>query len=123
MTTTLDRKNKAAEARELERQTRETNEAKQYLPLLMTALEAATSFSNFELTVRSGQFVLVDCDSDSSRTYLSPVYTSSNWNELADLQYVLKKKAEHRAAIQRQLDLKKAALAKLSEEERMALGI
>jgi hypothetical protein len=97
----------------------------QYLPKLMAALEEATTKSNYELTVHKGQFHLRDRDSDGWRSEvdLSPVYSNADWVALDQLEWDLKVKAEERAEAERRYQVKQAALAKLSKEERELLGL
>lgn len=97
----------------------------QYLTKLMAALEEATVKSNYELTVRNGQFHLRDRDSDSWRSEVSfsPVYSSSEWNALEELEWDLQRKDDERKEQERRHLLRQAALNKLSKEEKELLGL
>lgn len=100
-------------------------QAAQYLPKLMTALEEATRKNNYELTVTEGMFRVRDRDAESWVTVrlLSPTYTQSNWDDLESLEWDLEQKAAARAEAERKILAKQAALAKLTAEEREALGL
>lgn len=107
-----------------EAQAREANQAEQYLPKLMTALQEATQKNNYELTVRDGMFEVRDRDSSYVEPLLlSPTYTQRNWDYLESLEWDLEQKARDRAEAERKYLVKQAALAKLSTEERELLGL
>jgi len=108
-----------------ERAAREAEQAAQYLPKLMAALEEATKKNNYELTVVDGVFKLRDRDGESwvEAHFLHPVYTQEDWDQLESLVWDLKMKAEARAEAERKYLVKQAALAKLSKEERELLGL
>ena len=108
---------------EAERVEREAREAEQYLPRLMTALEEATVRNSFELTVRNGQFELVDLNERDEFFVLRPVYTARNQVDLENLESELNYRAVQRLAEQKRLEAKAAALAKLTKEERELLGL
>lgn len=115
-----------------ERQAREAAEAalldqrqsEQYLPLLMTALEQATRKFNYELEVRNGMFWLRDRDDrDDVAMQLSPTYNLMTWDALDSLEFELSIKAAERAEEERKYAVKKAALAKLTQEEKDLLNL
>jgi hypothetical protein len=100
-------------------------ERESYPARLMRALEEATQKNNYELTVKDGYFTLHDRDSsdyDNPRS-LSYPYTSNSFFALEDLESDLRDKAEERAESLRLSELRKIAWAKLSDEERHALGL
>ena len=106
------------------RQERTAEQEVQYLPKLMTALEEATTKSNYELEVRNGLFSLRNRDSRySNLVTLSAVYTQSNWDTLEVLVWDLEVKAEARAEQERKQAMKETALAKLTKEEKELLGL
>ena len=112
----------AAEAAERARQA--ALDAEAYLPRLMTAMESATNQNNYELTVKDGMFHLRDRDSSYDRgVALSPTYNQNSFDSLENLEWDLEQKAEARAEAERKYQVKQAALAKLSKEERELLGL
>lgn len=113
------------QAREADaRQSRTAEQVEQYLPKLMTALEEATTKSNYELEVRNNLFALRDRDSRySNLVTLSAVYSQSNWDTLQALEWDLEVKAEARAEQERKQAMKQAALAKLTKEEKELLNL
>jgi hypothetical protein len=97
----------------------------EYPARLMRALEEATSKNNYELEVRDGMFTLRDRD---SRNYDNPLhllhsYSEDTQNNLENLEWDLTEKAQERARRDQLYAVKQAALAKLSDEERAALGL
>ena len=99
-------------------------EAEAYPAKLMAALEEATTKNNYELEVRNGMFSLRDRDSTGNFTLsLTMMYTENSYNALESLEYDLEEKAEERAESERLSALRRAAFAKLSEEEKSALGL
>jgi hypothetical protein len=105
-----------------EREALEAKEAAEYSHRLMKALEEATVKNGYELTVRDGQFKLVNYSSD--QTYIfDPYYTPESFMNLEDLEDYLERLEEERAEANRLYNLKKSALAKLTEEERNVLGL
>jgi hypothetical protein len=90
----------------------------------MMALEEATTLNNYELEVRNGMFSLRDRDSSSNLTLsLTMSYTENSWNALESLEWDLNEKAEERAESERLSAVRRAAFAKLSEEEKTVLGL
>lgn len=90
---------------------------------LMTILERATN-QNYELRVRDGAFELTDRDNPRDGTYtLPPSPTLHCEGALAELDWRLdlKEKAEREA--RRRVEVRNAALSKLSAEEREVLGL
>lgn len=99
-------------------------EAEAYPAKLMAALEEATTKNNYELEVRNGMFSLRDRNSRSDLTLsLTMAYTENSWNALESLEYDLEAAAEERAEAERLSALRRAAFAKLSQEEKDALGL
>jgi hypothetical protein len=99
-------------------------DADAYPTKLMMALEEATTLNNYELEVRNGMFSLRDRDSSSNLTLsLTMSYTENSWNALESLEWDLNEKAEERAESERLSAVRRAAFAKLSEEEKTVLGL
>jgi len=111
-------------------------EAAEYGPRLMRALEEATTKNGYDLTVHDGQFKLVDFNASylvdygndyqtyTRKTYLfNPSYTTESFMELEDLEYRLHRLEEERVESNRLYNLKQEALSKLTDEERQVLGL
>jgi hypothetical protein len=99
-------------------------DAEAYPTKLMAALEEATTKNNYELTVRNGMFSLRDRDSSRDLTLsLSMAYTENSFDAVESLEWDLQEKAAERAESERLSALRRAAFAKLSEEEKTALGL
>ncbi|CAB4220847.1 hypothetical protein UFOVP1636_58 [uncultured Caudovirales phage] len=95
----------------------------QYPTRLMAALERATTL-NFELEVRNSQFNLRDRDDSYSQLFvLTFTHDQDSQNALESLEYDLKDKAAAEAEATRKYELKKAALAKLTPEEKELLNL
>ena len=113
----------AANARAMQ----EAEDEATYQPRLMTALAQATK-QNFELTVEDNLFVVRDRDSntrDNRAPYtfaVSPTYTREAW-ELDSLARYLTEKEYARVESERKYQVKQAALAKLTAEERELLNL
>lgn len=94
-----------------------------YTERMMAVLERAVK-NNFEMTVKDGKFYVEDRDERRSSNYsLTPT-----WNELADsdlytLELSVEMKEEEAAEQERVYNLRKTALAKLTDEERKALSL
>ena len=122
----MARKTKAelAAEREAYEAARRLADAEAYPAKLMAALEEATTKNNYDLTVRNGMFSLRDRNSSRDLTLsLTMSYTENSFNALESLEYDLESAAEERAESERRYAVKKAALAKLSTEERELLGL
>lgn len=95
-----------------------------YPARLMAMLERAVK-QNYELTVRDAMFCLEDRD-DRHNSYvfgLTVVYRNENEDTLNELDWRLNnKEAAEREALRR-IQVRNAALSKLSQEEREILGI
>ncbi len=91
-----------------------------YFPRLMKALEEASNLY-WDISVKNEAFV-VD-DKNSTEYIVSPVYREANMWSLDDLERDIKNEQLRRAEVQRQYELRKNALAKLTEEDRKALGL
>ena len=121
----MARKTKAelAAEREAFEAARRLADAEAYPNKLMAALEAATTLNNYELEVRNGMFSLRDRDSRDSTLSLTMNYTENSFNALESLEWDLNEKAEERAESERLSAVRRAAFAKLSEEEKTVLGL
>jgi hypothetical protein len=123
----MARKTKAelAAEREAYEAAQRAAEALTYPVLLMRALEEATQKNNYELTVRDGLFELRDRDSSDFDLALTLAYQYNTHSQIAleNLESDLRDKAEERAESLRLSELRKIAWAKLSDEERHALGL
>lgn len=98
-------------------------QVEQYPTRLMAALERATTL-NFELEVRNSQFNLRDRDTNRHEPFiLTFTHNRESQNELESLEYDLKDKEEAEAEATRRYELKKAALAKLTPEEKELLNL
>jgi hypothetical protein len=94
-----------------------------YTERMMAVLERAVK-ENFELTVRSGKFVVEDRDERRA----SPYVVQPTWSETADmdlysLEVSVELKEEASAELVRKAQVRGKALAKLTEEERELLGL
>ena len=94
-----------------------------YPERLMVMLERAIA-QNYELLVRNGAFVLTDLDDSSDGTYaLSLESDSASEGNLRELDWKLGLKEEAERKARRRVEVRNAALSKLSAEEREALGL
>jgi hypothetical protein len=99
-------------------------EREEYFPLLMKTLEDATTVG-FSMSVRKGKFAVWDNDRFSWKDeyLLTPEYTEDNYNVLQNLKHDV----EHRLFLleeeRRKAELRSAALAKLTQEERELLNL
>jgi len=99
-----------------------------YPQRLMAMLERATN-ANFELTVKDGEFLLVDRDADRSDVVtLTLTYNKANEEALHELDWRLEVKEEaereaQRRVMQRRVMVRNQALNKLSLKEREILGL
>lgn len=102
----------------------EAEEFAQYPSRVMKAMEEATQKSNFELTVKNSEFVLVDRDRprDNPFTLLMTHTRTAQW-ALEALERTLEEMAEDRAEAARRRDVRATALAKLTAEERELLDL
>jgi hypothetical protein len=99
-------------------------DAEAYPAKLMAALEEATQKNNYELTVANGMFSLRDRNASRAPALsLTAAYTENSWNALESLEWDLEQYAEERAEAERLTQVRRAAFAKLSEEEKSALGL
>ena len=112
------------EAREeAEREAYEAELARTYPQRLMAMLERAAN-QNFELTVSNGRFVLEDRDDRRDRTVeLSLEYNRENQEALHELDWRVELKEERAREAERRAELRRAALSKLTAEEREELGL
>ena len=95
----------------------------QYPTRLMAALERATTL-NFELEVRNSRFEVRDRDANRPETFvLTFKHDQDSQNALESLEYDLKEEEEAEAEATRRYELKKAALAKLTPEEKEVLNL
>jgi hypothetical protein len=121
--TAAERRAEAERMHQLSEEARVNRESAEYPAKLMAALEEATTKNNYELKVRDGLFNLRDRDSRDSPLLLTLQYNVHSYNALEGLEYDLQEKAAERAESERLSALRRAAFAKLSEEEKNALGL
>lgn len=121
--TAAERRAEAERMRQLSEESRVARESAEYPTKLMAALEEATTLNNYELEVRNGMFALRDRDSRDSTLSLTVAYTENSYNALESLEWDLRSKAEDRAESERLSAVRRAAFAKLSEEEKTVLGL
>jgi flagellar basal body-associated protein FliL len=94
-----------------------------YPQRLITMLERATK-ANFELEVRDAIFFLEDRDDSRDRTVaLTLTYSKANEEALQELDWRVEMKEEAEREALRRATMRKAALSKLSLEEREILGL
>ncbi len=90
----------------------------------MMALFARARKMNFELTVEDESFMLSDRDERRAVPhFVAPEWDSTADVDLADLELAVEMKEEEAAERERVANLRKSALAKLTEEERAALSL
>ena len=121
----MARKTKAEQAAEREeaRAAQEAHDFAQYPTRLMAALELATTL-NFELEVRNSRFEVRDRDTNQHEPFvLTFKHDQDSQNALESLEYDLKDKEAAEAEATRRYELKKAALAKLTPEEKELLNL
>lgn len=100
------------------------NEFAAYPSLLMRVLEEATQKANYELTVENSQFNLRDRDERRAEPVLLTMqHTRESQDVLDSLVWTLEAKADRRAEELRRYEVKQAALAKLTKEERELLNL
>ena len=108
---------------ELELQGRLAMARATYTERMMAVLERAVK-ENFELTVRSGKFVVEDRDERRASPYVvQPVWTDAADMDLYSLEVSVELKEEARAESERLSALRRQAFLKLTEEEQNALGL
>jgi hypothetical protein len=94
-----------------------------YTERMMAVLERAVK-ENFELTVRSGKFVVEDRDERRASPYVvQPVWSETADMDLYSLEVSVELKEEESAELVRKAQVRGKALAKLTEEERELLGL
>jgi hypothetical protein len=94
-----------------------------YTERMMAVLERAVK-ENFELTVRSGKFVVEDRDERRASPYVvQPVWSETADMDLYSLEVSVELKEEASAELVRKAQVRGKALAKLTEEERELLGL
>jgi hypothetical protein len=93
-----------------------------YTDRMMAVFERANRV-NFELQVRAGVFVLEDRDDRGKVFMLASEWTLDSDEWLQDLEWRVESKEEAQAEAERRLQVRRAALAKLSQEEREELGL
>jgi hypothetical protein len=94
-----------------------------YTERMMAVLERAVK-ENFELTVRSGKFVVEDRDERRASPYVvQPVWSETADMDLYSLEVSVELKEEESAELVRKAQVRGNALAKLTEEERQLLGL
>ena len=121
----MARKTKAelAAEREAAHQARYDVARATYTERMMAVLERAVK-ENFELTVRSGKFVVEDRDERRASPYVvQPVWSETADMDLYSLEVSVELKEEARAESERLSALRRQAFLKLTEEEQNALGL
>lgn len=99
-------------------------EAAEYPALLMKTLGLATPALNFELVVVGDQFKLRDRNESRSRDFrLGLNYTQESYEVLQDLALTVSFQVDEQNKRREVAAFKAAALAKLTQEERTALGL
>ena len=107
---------------EAQRKAQLAQQAAEYPTKLMDVLERACKV-NFEVTVVGGKFVVEDRDRREFSVKMLPTFTEQSQEDLDDLACRVWWKEEDLREAQRKAELKVAALAKLSAEEREVLGL
>jgi len=98
-------------------------EVAQYPDRLMSVLEWAREL-NFELEVRNRVFELRDRDVRRPETvFFTMTHNSDNQRALENLEWDLRIKADEQAERERQEQVRKDALAKLTQEEKELLNL
>lgn len=99
-------------------------EVAQYQPRLMNAMELATKVLNFELLVSANQFVLHDRNNRYSVEYaLTLTHTPVSFQNLEALEQDVNYQVSEQAKAEAVEKQRKAALAKLTDEERKLLNL
>ena len=99
-------------------------EVAQYQPRLMNAMELATKVLNFELLVSANQFVLHDRNDRYSVEYaLTLTHTPVSFQNLEALEQNVNYQVSEQAKAEAVAKQRKAALAKLTDEERKLLNL
>ncbi len=94
-----------------------------YAGRLMSVLERAVK-QNFELTVVESKFVLQDRDSPRVPvTFLTLTYNEVSQEQLDELEWSVEAKEKAAEEYLRRETMRRAALSKLSQEERELLGV
>ena len=99
-------------------------ERTEYFPLLMKTLEDATT-AGFSMCVREGKFAVRNKDWDSWKDgyHLTPEYTECNYIVLQDLKFEVDRQLFLLEEERQKAELRSAALAKLTQEERKLLNL
>ena len=101
----------------------EAEQAESFPNRLMAMLERAVN-QNFELTVRDAKFVVEDRDARRERAVeLTLTYTKENQEALQELDWRVEAKEEAEREALYRVQVRNAALNKLSQEEREVLGL
>ena len=120
----MARKTKAelAAEREEARAAYEAHQFASYPTRLLSMLELASSLSYYELKVEESKFVVRNY-SKREEFRLLPHSTYESEEVLQELEWVLKTEQAERDEAVRRMELKQAALSKLTKEERELLGL
>jgi hypothetical protein len=95
----------------------------EYPARLMQVLEDAT-LENFEIQVHEGNFIVEDRDDYGCRSYTLAYHWCESFNdELQSLEREVQYKKAARIAREKQYLVREQALAKLTQQEREALGL
>ena len=95
--------------------------ASTYPSRLMAVLERADLY--FQFSVKDGLFRVANMDDYRDEYLLSYSYTPDADEILSDLEFAVQRKEDARAEAERRANVRKAALNKLSDEEREILGL
>ena len=117
-------KQQMAEAQAKYQAERVEQERAEYFPLLMKTLEDATT-AGFSMSVREGKFAVRNNDWVSWKDgyHLTPEYTECNYIVLQDLKFEVGHQLFLLEEERRKAELRSAALAKLTQEERELLNL
>lgn len=120
----VSRKTKAERKAKLQLQKEQqiAKNREEYPHLLMEMLERASKL-DFKIEVQDGIFVVTHCDGASNQWSLTYEYTQESDGELTHLCISLALKEEKKANDTRKMLAKQAAPVKLTEEERVLLGL
>lgn len=96
---------------------------KDYFPKLMSLMERASNVYA-DISVQNGKFIVsLSSERLQDQYVFSAQYDEESQNFLYTLEYTLERIEQQRAEAERKIKLRNEALAKLSDEERAALGL
>ena len=121
--TAAERQAEAARMQQLSEQAREAQETAEYPVRMMALLERASNVG-FLVTVKNQQFVVQDLSNRYGVEFRFGLqYEPNNTMILDSLEFDVSIAEAEQAEQRRVAELKKAALGKLTKEERQALGV